>query len=403
MKDATLQNLITARALFEQAEKHCLSGDRYLATAGLIVLQDAFELVLYAVLVELGVDEEKKMESLDFDGMMGEVAKRGFKVAKSGTLKAMNKLRVTAKHYGQIMEPVTVQGHLTAALTATDGMLTQVIGKSLREIFLTEIVGDVAAKPFLDEAVLAIERNDFHTSLIATRKAFFVEFEESYCIDQFQDSEPGEGQLGFSAVVPRTGYKAPEITRNRYWIAEHVREPSDFLQIDSETWRLDAMEWGISTQLLSNIQGGTPQAIRLSTTNEWYIAYSPLFLDGIATRKLATQQLDSTIEAIRRKHEHFRAKKDIPIEQFHVTTSEYIGSPVYERPDINSRILHTIAPGDRNYIWKITSGFRSREKFYKISSRGPDRLDTGYIRVIDSASRASHMLSEFPNWFHFRT
>lgn len=108
MKETTLQTLITARALLEQAERHCGLGDRYLATAGLIVLQDPVELVVLAVLIEKEVDEVRQIEKLPFDEMISTIAQLGIKVPKSGTLKAMNKLRVTAKHYGQVMEPLTV-------------------------------------------------------------------------------------------------------------------------------------------------------------------------------------------------------------------------------------------------------------------------------------------------------
>ena len=70
MKESTLQTLITARTLFEQAERDCAWGDRYKATAGLIVLQDAVELVFYAALIEKGVDEVTAIEKLDFDQMI---------------------------------------------------------------------------------------------------------------------------------------------------------------------------------------------------------------------------------------------------------------------------------------------------------------------------------------------
>lgn len=109
MKETTLQTLITARALLEQAERHCGLGDRYLATAGLIVLQDAVELVFLAVLIEKDVDEVRQIEKMTFDEMIAAIGQLGVKVPKPGTLRAMNKLRVTAKHYGQVMEPLTVQ------------------------------------------------------------------------------------------------------------------------------------------------------------------------------------------------------------------------------------------------------------------------------------------------------
>lgn len=94
MKDAALHVLITARSLLEQATILCSSNERHAATAGLIVLQDATELFFLGALLELGTDEAEKIESFDFDQMMGSLKKSGVTVPKTGTLKAMNKLRV---------------------------------------------------------------------------------------------------------------------------------------------------------------------------------------------------------------------------------------------------------------------------------------------------------------------
>src|SRR3989442_13071781 len=99
MKETTVNSLVVARTLFEQASSLCTSDDRHLASAGLVVLQDALELAFYALLIERGVDETKNLESKSFDELVGELKKEGVSVPKSGTLKALNKQRVLTKHY----------------------------------------------------------------------------------------------------------------------------------------------------------------------------------------------------------------------------------------------------------------------------------------------------------------
>ena len=56
IKDEVLNGLLTARALFTSARHQCHVRDRHIASAGLTILQDAFELVLYSCLLEVGVD-----------------------------------------------------------------------------------------------------------------------------------------------------------------------------------------------------------------------------------------------------------------------------------------------------------------------------------------------------------
>jgi hypothetical protein len=370
MKEATLQALITARSLLEQAERFSSAGDRYAATAGLIVLQDAFELVLYGVLVELSVDEEKKLESLDFDGMLAEVGKKGVKIPKSGTLRAMNKLRVAAKHYGQIMEPITVQGHMNASKVAIDAMLQTVIGKSLRKIFIVEGVGDVVSRSFLDEAAIAIENKHFEDALIATRKAFFLEFEQPYSTYEFR---PGgrfnKSPRGLLDFAEREGCKAPVSARDPNWIQVYVRTPFDYIQIDNDTWKLDAMEWGINTQTLANIQRLTPQAVALGTHDFWHIRFTPDFLDSTSNRETAPICLDLTIESIRRKYEYFRSARSVDSGTYYTVPLAYVGRPVFAQASIDSDQLRTIEEGELVTVHHVMSGFDHTKYFYEISIR----------------------------------
>ena len=62
----------------------------------MIVLQDALELVMLAVLLHFEVDQEKAIESFTFDQMRGELKGRA-KIVKSGTIKALNKQRILVK------------------------------------------------------------------------------------------------------------------------------------------------------------------------------------------------------------------------------------------------------------------------------------------------------------------
>ena len=120
MKETTVHALIIARTLLERAEPLCESNDRYLASAGLVVLQHALENVFYALLIEKGVDDEKNLERKGFDELVGELKAIGVTLPKTGTLKALNKQRVLTKHYAQVAEPVTVRSYLDAARVAID-------------------------------------------------------------------------------------------------------------------------------------------------------------------------------------------------------------------------------------------------------------------------------------------
>ncbi len=103
-------------------------------------------------------------------------------VAKSGTLKVMIKQRVLIKHHAQLAEPAAVQQYFDASLFAADGLLTQVIGKPLRQIVLADAITKAELRALIEEATACIDDGRYMDALIATRKALFLAVETQYDI-----------------------------------------------------------------------------------------------------------------------------------------------------------------------------------------------------------------------------
>lgn len=379
MKESTLQTLIIARTLFEQAERDCASGDRYKATAGLIVLQDAIELVFYASLIEKDIDEETQVEKLDFDQMIGSLIKAGIRVPKSGTLKAMNKLRVTAKHYGQIMEPMTVQGHMKAAKFAVDAVLVEIVGKPLREVFLTELVMLGEPRTYLESAASYLSQGNYIECLLATRKAFFLAFEKDYCIYSYCEKPSNTQSRGILSLI-NGGYKAPYWTRNAEWIRENVKKPMDYIQIDHDQWRMDAVECGINTQVLANIRRLTPQVIQLKQGDEWLLQHPASYLANCANHENAAMCLDLTIEVIRRDHEHTKAARMASNDRPFDMPTAYVGQPLFECPSTQSKKILVLSENHQYVVQDLLDGFKPGNKFYYIKCNIPNEITAwGYI------------------------
>ena len=102
MKQSTIESMLIARSLFEQAGPLCLSEDRHLASAGLIIIQDCLEIVFYALLLEKNLDETFDLNKKTFDELLSLLNKSGYSVPKSTTIRALNKQRVIVKHHGQL-------------------------------------------------------------------------------------------------------------------------------------------------------------------------------------------------------------------------------------------------------------------------------------------------------------
>lgn len=389
MKHDTLHSLITGRTVFESASRLAVSGDRHLCTAGLILLQDALELIFLGLLREIGVDESKNLESKSFDELVGELKKAELSVPRSGTLKALNKQRVICKHYGQLAEPATVHGYLQTAESVLATVVPQVLGKSLQDVFLSDLLQDGEAKELLQSAARNLESESYLDALIDIRKALFLEIESDYAIHRWKDSDQANAGFGLLSVgISGSGLKAPYWTRNREWIEKNVSSPLEYIQIDYEKIRIDAMEWGIHTEELRNIRRLTPQVFREEKNAQWHMQFDLDFPPNLANAENASYCLDRVIDILLKKQQHSLAGRWPKRERPFDPPAIYIDSAVYSKASTDSEVVHIIDPEFRYTIYRVVSGFDPDEKYYYISGYKADSNNfmgglykAGYLKV----------------------
>ncbi|CUJ34213.1 hypothetical protein [Achromobacter xylosoxidans] len=369
MKASTLHSLITARTLHDEAVRLISAGDRHMSSAGLILLQDALEIVFLAMLVERDVDEVKSLESKSFDELIGELKRSGIAVPKSGTLKALNKQRVITKHYGQLAEPLTVQTYAEAADLAIEAIVQTVLGRGYRDVFLADLLGEGEARSFLTEAAAELEKGLYLESLISVRKALFVEIEIDYCVHKWSDADANES-FGLGAFT-RGGGKAPYWTRRRDWIEKNVRTPFDYIQIDHENLRVDALEWGVSTAELQNLRRLTPDVFREDKDTLWQIQYDLQFPVNEATSRNARYCLDRAISIILRKQQHVNTRRWPARDTDFEPPPIYLDAPVFAKPRQDSDIVHRVNDQHRYRLTSMISGFDPAERYYTISGYLP--------------------------------
>jgi hypothetical protein len=303
MKPEVLQTLLTAKVLLNKAHELCFVEDKFTASSGLIILQDALELIFLAALVEKGVDEQKPIENFSFDQLIAEVKKQGINVIKSGTLKALNKQRVIIKHYGQVSEPQTVGTYYAVVRLAADDVLEQVVGKKLHQIMLNELIRNEETNKYLTDACEALEQEKYFKCLTSIRKAIFIEIEQDYCIYGWRNSEPNEPLLGLRGLA-RGGWKAPHYTRNKAWIEQNVNDPFNYIQRDHDRIRQDLLEWGASTQDFWNVWRLTPEVMRLNKEGGWLLNGELKHLFRAATKENAIFCLDRAVTLLSKKQSH---------------------------------------------------------------------------------------------------
>ena len=365
MKPEVLQTLLTAKVLLNKAQDLCFVEDKHTASSGLIVLQDALEHIFLSCLIELGVDEKKSIENFSFDQLIGELKTKDIRVVKSGTLKALNKQRVIIKHYGQVSDPSTVANYYQVAQYAVNKILKQVIGKTLQEISLHELIQNNEVKGYLSEAATALEDEKYDQAIVNVRKAVFIEIEKDYCIYDWRNSDLNEPVL---ASLGRDGTKAPLYTRNKKWISETVTNPFDYIQLDHDRIRQDLLEWGVSTQDFWNVLRLTPEVMRLTTDGEWLLKGEVKHIRQAATEENARYCLDRAVTFLSKKEAHQSLSRWLdytPDQDLNVRIKRR--QPLFRKASKESENVAELA-GDSIYkAHAIVPGLDGKGRFIKIS------------------------------------
>lgn len=385
MKDEVLAALVTARRLLTASEALCSIRENHACSAGVVVLQDAVELVLLGALTALGVDEERSLESLSFSEMISELRRRKVTVPKSGTVKAMNKQRVLVKHYGQTLDPDTARRYLLASRVCVDGVLQHVLGKSLAEVFLHELVANAETKECLTLAQQALDETRYFEAMVEIRKALFIEIEGDHSVYGWKDrskSDPVGGLRRFA----RGGTKAPYYTRNKEWIEANVREPFHYVQLDHDRIRADLVEWGANTQDFWNLWRLTPPVFRADKESAWQVKRDPTrFAEG-AVEANVRYCLDAVIALILKKQDHFDLAKYLS-----GTTGDSVEvtactepTNIYTKATTDSEMAGTVSRGTKMYVFSVVPGLGTDDTFvYVFPSEPAQRTAFGYVSMSD--------------------
>lgn len=374
MKPEVLNALLTARTLFDAARTHCFVRDRHVASAGLVLLQDAVEIVFYACLIERGVDEGKNIERLGFDELIGEMKQTGIAVPKSGTLKAMNKQRVLVKHHAQLAEPSAVANYYGASLFAVDTVLKEVIGAPLRHVVVAEAISDPYAKEHIAKASKQIEEAQYFAAMVSIRKALFLAVEKDYDVKPW--AEDAAKQMPLVAILSGRSSKAPFFTRNGAWIQENVKDPVTYIQLDHAQIRADMIELGIEPEEFFNVWRLTPAVYELGD-DKWAVK-TELKIEDAATEDNARYCLDVVIAIVVNQQFRKRLRRWSPTRSWRARILRE--QPVLSRASADSDTTDvTLKEGTVCNVLFCVSDFSGQGQFVRVYSfRNPEVFD-GYI------------------------
>jgi hypothetical protein len=329
----TVRRLNLARHLYELGAASLRSANDMHLFSAANLFQDAVEAFLIAVADHLGapIDQNTKFDKY-FVSINEKIAPK--ELPFKSKLLRLNRIRVDSKHYG--IQPARDECDRLAIAVREffDEVSTAVLKASFSTVSAIDLLNDGETKTVLLEAKKALEDEKLEECAICCRKALFLEVERHFDISAYKDGEP----VGILAGVT----DAPYYARNKQYIDESVRDPTDFIVYNHTTLDQKLLTQGVDNTAYWNVWRLTPEVYK-TKDGKWVIKQE----FGKLAKEVLSDKIDyvfsATLDVVLSIHRTSQAKKWADRGQYYMDlTQEKV--PVYEKADKTSNITsHTPA------------------------------------------------------------
>jgi hypothetical protein len=335
MNKSTLNKLLLSRSLYQLAKENVQTTSGLRLSIACNLLQDSVECFLLALSEHVNADIG---QGTQFDKYFQQI---NLKIAPRELpfrlrLISLNKLRVNSKHYG--LEPA--KSELEPLFTTVWEFFSEVtrsdFGKEFATLSLVDILRDCEAKEFLREAEAAFEASEFSQCLILCRQAIFVKFEWNYDAQQFLTGQP----LGLMAF----GSKVPYFARNKKYLDDNVKEPTDYVIYDHSALEMELMKRGIDSVAYWNVWRLTPEVYRKSKDSPWIIKNDLRKLDSDGIKHRAEYVVLATTEILLADDQNQTRTRNADHGRYYLTLKND-AVPVFEKASKASAIIQTTPAG----------------------------------------------------------
>lgn len=338
MRKSIITKILLSRRLYQLSLENLNSDNELSLSIGIILLQDSVEIFLLAAAEQIDADVA---DNTNFNKYFDLINKKLYpkELPFRFRLNSLNKLRVNVKHYGLSPSKSETIGLIETVKEFFEEVSLQVFEKEFVAISLVDLINEGETKDYLTAAESDYSSGKYVNVLINCRKAIYVEIEGDYDISPYIDESE---RKGFGLML--LGHKSPFYTRNKKYIDEHVKEPTDFIVYDHDRLDMDLLKSGMSRLDYWNVWRLTPSLYRKDKESEWIVKEDFQKLDEEGIKDRAEYVLDSTINLILTKHMDLRRSKT-PNYRKYFANLKTETAPIYEKADNKSKIIGAIPVG----------------------------------------------------------
>lgn len=373
MQVEIVRRIALARHQFELAEGSLRSKNDLHLFSAVNLAQDAIETFLVALADKLQVvfDQNTKFDRY-FVLIDERIAPKElpFKTA----LLRLNRLRVDSKHHGLQPARGECERLLASAREFLDEASQAHLGAPFSTISAIDLLEAGDCKDLLTLAKKELEASDFASCLVSCRKALYVELEGRYDVSAYKDEEP----LGLMAGLT----SAPYYARSMKYVAENVRDPTDYIVLDHAAVDRDLLTSGVDPTDFWNVWRLTPELYK-SKAGKWYVRRDFGKLEGADLKDIAEYVFNTTLDIALTRETNRRATRWKQPGSFYVELKKP-GLALYEKADRTSAVKATL-PVDLNRVDTdfTIEGLKDDGLYWHIAHFGNGGFYYGYIHDDD--------------------
>jgi len=347
-----------ARHLYELGLGSMKSVNDLYLFSGVNLFQDAVEAFLVAVADFVAATLAERTNFHEYFVLINKKIDPKELPFKSKLLR-LNRIRIDSKHHGIQPAREECQRLALAVREFFDEVSRSILNVNFATVSTIDLLKEGETKETLLKARNELDKGDVKECAISCRKAIYLELEKDYDISHFKDeTEPSPILMAFS--------KAPFFVKNKKYIDENVKEPTDYIVYDHTKLDQELLKYGVDNTAFWNVCRLTPQLYR-TKEDEWVVKHDFEKLDTDALKDNIEYVFNATVDIILSIHVKKGAIKTSSHRKYYLELKQE-EVPIYEKADTTSKIIAMTPKGltkvDCNYA---VMGLKGDGQYWHVS------------------------------------
>ena len=376
IRKEVFDRILFAKKLYKDGELACnIKNDQMTFSKGLLLLHDATENALGAIADYLNAYLKGDKSIHNYFSLIQDNDPQNRSLPYKNQINILNTLRNHIKHQG-ILPDIKSNAHFPSTVYQFITDICQTYLKiDFNSISLINLLRARNLKKMMEQAEVSLKEEKYRECQIICRKTLYLVFEKQFDIRPFEEyKEDIQSKSALTRTLSRPHSLAPEHAKNKQYIKENVKQPTDFIVIDYYKMWTDLLGNGINLVDFSNVMLLTPEVYFFEEEKDWATKED---VNGIKyNQENAEYCFRKTIEILLIKQNNIEREKGFLARELKSTTIKNKEINVLKKASLKANVVYKIkknSPYELRIMDEVR-GLDSKNKYcYILGSKEKDK------------------------------